>query len=243
MYMKYVYKKHDRLRKRKIIRYSGLGISIFGIFMLLYISFPLLSWALVFEPAFAANDMQSPIPKSTVLGADSIRTLIANAVNSVSTDYTNAETWFPSYIVERSKDERIITTYNISIPKLNVKYANVSTIDTDLAKHLVHYPGTALPGKVGNAVIFGHSTLPSLFNPTDYKTIFAKAHTLKIGDTFLVTSNAKEYSYVIDSITITTPEDTSIFSQPSDGSYVTLVTCTPPGTTWKRLIIKAKLNK
>ena len=25
-------------------------------------------------------------------------------------------------------------------------------------------------------------------------------------------------------------------------SYLTLVTCTPPGTTWKRLIIKAKLE-
>jgi len=27
-----------------------------------------------------------------------------------------------------------------------------------------------------------------------------------------------------------------------DNSYITLVTCTPPGTTWKRLVIRASLD-
>ncbi len=239
--MPYIYKKHDKQKTRKKVRYAGLSLFVFGLMLLLYISFPLISWAFIFEPAFASGSMQSPIPRATVLHKDAIKTLIASAVDSFSKDYTDAQNWFPSYVLHKEKTDSIITTYNLSIPKIGVKYANVSTVDTDLSKHLVHYPGTPLPSKKGNAVIFGHSTLPGLFNPTDYKTIFAKAHTLKIGDTFLITMNAKEYNYQIENITITTPDDTSIFFQMTDASYLTLVTCTPPGTTWKRLIIKAKL--
>lgn len=91
-------------------------------------------------------------------------------------------------------------------------------------------------------MIFGHSTLPQLFDPTNYKAIFATLHTLKAGDTFEVTVDDTSYSYKIFSISITTPDDMNIFSQSYDNSYITLVTCTPPGTIWKRLVIRASLE-
>ena len=49
--------------------------------------------------------------------------------------------------------------------------------------------------------------------------------------------------YKIFNIRIVEQTDTYIFEQNYDNSYLTLVTCTPPGTIWKRLIIKAKLEK
>jgi sortase A len=180
----------------------------------------------------------------TVLSAGNIQTLLSSAVDSLNIDYTNARNWFPQYRPALGTSiPPVITTFNISIPKLGVKYANVSTIDTDLSHHLVLYPGTVIPPNKGNAVIFGHSTIPSWFNPSDYKTIFATVHTLKVGDQIYTTVNAKEYLYTIVSITITTPDDTTMFAQDSDGSYLTLITCTPPGTTWRRLIIKAKFEQ
>lgn len=237
---KTLYFKNDKRIFRKIFRCLGLIIFISGFFFLIYIVYPLISWQLYFEPIFSSNKLQLPIPKSTLLTPDVIKSLYSNAVDSVNVDYANAQNWFPHYKSKLKYDNQNVTTYNISIPKLNIKYANVSTIDTDLSKHLVHYPGTAFPPDNGNVVIFGHSTLPNLFNPSDYKTIFAKIHNLVNGDKIIITINAQEFTYKIFSINITTPDDTTVFTQEIDNSYLTLITCTPPGTTWKRLIVKAR---
>src|SRR5690606_26351929 len=129
-----------------------------------------------------------------------------------------------------------------SIPKLKIENAIVSTRDYDLEQHLVQYFGTAIPGENGTAVIFGHSTLPSWFDPKNYKTIFATLHTIKTGDEIFITVNGATYKYKIFSILITDPEDTNILSQSYDNSYITIVTCTPPGTIWKRLIVRAALE-
>ncbi|MDO8639815.1 MAG: sortase, partial [bacterium] len=77
----------------------------------------------------------------------------------------------------------------------------------------------------------------------DYKTIFATLHTIKINDEIFVSIEGVSYKYNIYNIIIVDPTDTSIFTQTVDDSYLTLVTCTPPGTIWKRLIVKARLQK
>lgn len=243
--MSQIYTKKNPGQLRKIIRYTGLAVSVISSICLLYIIFPFISWKVFFEPVFASGNIESPIPKTSVLTKDSIKTLFSSAYDAFSIDYSDARNWFPKLNTAQDykADPGIITTFNISIPKLRIKFANVSTIDTDLSKHLILYPGTAVPPDTGNAVILGHSTLPSWFNPHDYKTIFATAHTLKAGDSIYTTVNAKEYEYKVETINVTTPDDTDIFIQTNDGSYLTILTCTPPGTTWKRLVIKAKLIK
>ncbi len=131
----------------------------------------------------------------------------------------------------------------MSIPAIDIKDAIVSTNDYDLSKHLVNYQGTSTPPNLGNSVIFGHSTLPQLYDPTDYKTIFANVLKLKIGDDIFTNVNGVKYNYKIFNIYVVDANDTSIFTQTYDNSYITIVTCTPPGTVWKRLIIKARLEK
>jgi len=39
------------------------------------------------------------------------------------------------------------------------------------------------------------------------------------------------------------PEDLSILEQRFDDSYLTLVTCVPPGTYLRRLVVRARLVK
>ena len=92
-------------------------------------------------------------------------------------------------------------------------------------------------------MIFGHSTLPQLFNAKDYKTIFANAYKLKNGDIIYATVKGVKYSYKIFKTIVVDPSDTSALEQDYDNSYLTLVTCTPPGTTWKRLVIKSRLER
>jgi sortase A len=42
-------------------------------------------------------------------------------------------------------------------------------------------------------------------------------------------------------IFVVDPNDFGVLDQDKDGSYLTLITCTPPGTYLKRLVVKAKL--
>src|SRR5207245_4562774 len=82
-------------------------------------------------------------------------------------------------------------------------------------------------------VIFGHSTLPQLYNPNDYKTIFAHVHQLQTGDEFLVNIANITYTYKIFSITVVKPDDTSSIEQMLDDSYLIIINFTSPVTILK----------
>jgi sortase A len=212
-----------------------------GFSICLYFFFPLISYQLFLANNFENGNIEVPIPKYLVVKNNgSIGDLISNGFGALSTDYTDARNWYPD--LRTNSNALKINSYKLSIPKLKIENAEVATKDYDLSRHLVQYFGTSLPGENGTAVIFGHSTLPQLFDPKNYNAIFATLHTLKIGDELIINIDGVVRRYKIFSITITNPEDTNILSQTYDSSYVTLVTCTPPGTVWKRLIVRASLD-
>lgn len=238
------YIKKDTRKVRKVIRLIGLCLSLSGLIFGIYFFFPLISWKLYLDPVFASQTFVTPIPKTTIITKDYIQSLWLNTARSMQTLYdSNAQNWLPGSQYKEMQIARQVSYYLISIPKLNIQNAVVSTIDTDLTSHLINFPGTAIPPGKGNAAVFGHSTLPQLFDVKNYKTIFATVHTLVIGDTISVTANNLTYSYKIYSISIVDATDTSYLSQDTNDSYLTIITCTPPGTTWKRLIIRSRLEK
>ena len=238
-----VYKKAKTRNIRKIIRFFGLGISLSGLIFGMYVFFPLFSWEVYLKPAFANQSFAAPIPKTTIVTQEYIQDLIKNTASSFRTvAYNNSQDWLPASYKDMQVQEQV-SLYTLSIPKLNITGATGSTIDNDLSQHLVHFPGTAVPPNKGNAAVFGHSTLPQLYDPKNYKTIFANILNVKVGDTFLVTVNNTLYTYKVIDISIVEADDDSYLTQQYDGSYLTIITCTPPGTTWKRLIIKSKLEK
>jgi len=231
---KYYYKKHAKQNSKKHLRLTSGFLLLIGISIILYALFPIVSWQIYFQPVFASQDITLSIPRANI---------VELAKNSIDvTDYAKAENWFKNFNPGSKKSQVDTPFYTISVPKIKIKEAVVSTIDTNLEKHLVNYQGTGVPGKNGNAVIFGHSTLPQLFNPKDYKTIFANAYMLSNGDLIYATLNGVTYTYRIFKITVVDPENSSALVQDYNNSYLTLVTCTPPGTTWKRLIVKAVLE-
>lgn len=238
---KYYYKKSSSKYLKKIVRLVSIGIFIFGILISFYIFSPLILWQVYFVPAFASQILTSPIPRSTVVNTYTIQNLVTSTANNLKgVDYTDARNWFPDF--KSPQNLKGLSSYTLSIPKLLIKDSVVSTDDYDLSKHLVNYAGTAVPPNNGTAVIFGHSTLPQFFNPKDYKTIFATVYKLKAGDEIIVNVSGISYTYVVYNISVVEPDDISVFVQNYDDSYLTLVTCTPPGTTWKRLLTKAHLK-
>lgn len=232
------YKRPSKQSLKNTVKILSFSILFIGLSVLLYVFFPLLSWQIYFAPVFANQNLNSPIPKANILTEGAISSLLRLSSN-MNVDYTNAENWFPKYRFEKGAKSQ---TYFLSIPKLKIRDAIVSTNDNDLTSHLVHYGGTAIPPSKGTAVIFGHSTLPQLFDVKNYKTIFATLYKLQNGDEILLNIDGVDYRYVVYEISVVEPTDNSVFEQNYNDSFLTLVTCTPPGTVWKRLLVKAKLK-
>lgn len=236
-----LYIKTKKRGRKKYVKALGVFLILIGIVCSFYFFFPVLSYEIFLSKNFAKGDLEIPIPKREIVkGSFSLGSLVGASITSLISDFTDARNWYPG--LARDTKTHSLDKYFMSIPKLRIENAEISTKDYDLTSHLVQYFGTSIPGERGTAVIFGHSTLPHLFDSKNYKTIFATLHTIKIGDEIFTTVNGLTYKYKIFSIVITDPEDTNMFSQSFDNSYITLVTCTPPGTTWKRLIVRATLD-
>ncbi len=112
-------------------------------------------------------------------------------------------------------------------------------IQSGLQGGVVHYPGTARPGKPGNFFLTGHSSYYP-WAPGDYKSVFARLHDLNVGDEYWVFYNGDRYRYIVDSKKEIKPSDVSVLDQPVDERTGTLMTCTPVGTTLRRLILSAQ---
>lgn len=133
----------------------------------------------------------------------------------------------------------------ISIPKINVQAPVIyepSVKEADVQKALeggvVHYGNTAVPGQNGNAAIFGHSS-NDWWEPGNYKFVFVLLDKLVVGDRFTIDYQSRRYTYEVTGSKVVEPTDLSVL-KPTTEPTVTLITCTPPGTSLRRLVITAK---
>ncbi|KKW09990.1 MAG: Sortase family protein [Microgenomates group bacterium GW2011_GWC1_49_7] len=220
--------------RRRASRRVSFGLMGLGGIILAWVAWPILSFSLASGDLFSQT--VTPIAESKNLSP-----VVFAAGDPGIADFTNANAWFPT--APQKKVVTAVNSYTISIPKLKIVDAEVLIGVDDLSKSLIHYGGTGLPGEYGNTVIFGHSTLPQFFNPKSYKTIFSTLPTLEEGDQIDVTYDGISYTYIVYELTVSDPSDLSALEQRFDDSYLTLITCVPPGTYWQRLHVKAKLER
>lgn len=138
--------------------------------------------------------------------------------------------------------------FGIVIPKINANARIIANVDAGnyeeyskaLKEGVAHARGTVFPGMKGNVYLFAHST-DNLFNVGRYNAIFYLLKELEKDDEVVLYFENKKYKYTVTEKSIINPDQTDIiFQQNKDIEEVTLQTCYPPGTTWKRLIVKAK---
>jgi len=199
---------------------------------------PIVNYQIRYAPGFAK--IHSPVPeqeRSFLLGSP------LAAAEEEGKDYTLISSWFVDEAKVKKVSSAKIIYYNLSIPKLKVDDAVVYIGGEDLKKSLIHYSETAMPGSYGNTVVFGHSVLPQFFDPNNYLTIFSTLYKLGKNDDILVYYDGIEYRYKVESLFEVSPNDLSVLEQRFDGKYLTLITCSPPGTYLRRLIIRAKLEE
>ncbi|MDT7572170.1 MAG: sortase [Actinomycetota bacterium] len=111
----------------------------------------------------------------------------------------------------------------------------------DLKRGPGHYPGTALPGVVGNMVISGHRTT--------YGAPFNRVDELKPGDAIVLETRDTWFTYRVTSEQVVSPTAVEV-TYPVPGNktamptkrLLTLTTCNPKYSAKQRLIVHAILD-
>ena len=132
-----------------------------------------------------------------------------------------------------------IPSLEITAPVVYVDEKGEKAYQDALQHGVVHYPGTARPGQAGNFFVTGHSSYYPLAKG-DYKSVFARLHELESGDEYWVYFGGDKHRYVVRSKKEVQPTDVTVLDQPVDARVATLMTCTPIGTTLRRLIVRAE---
>lgn len=122
----------------------------------------------------------------------------------------------------------------LSIPKIHLEVPVFEgTDDVTLDRGVGRITGTARPGQTGNLGIAGHRD-----------GFFRGLKDVTKGDEIKLSLPDREETYVIDQITVVTPQDVSVL-QPRPVSSITLVTCFPfyfVGSAPERYIVSASLR-
>ncbi|MCL2095041.1 sortase [Candidatus Saccharibacteria bacterium] len=136
------------------------------------------------------------------------------------------------------------------IPKIGVNVPVTMGVDgfshadqMEAMRHGVFHfsiPGAnAYPGEFGNFAISGHSSNDA-FTRGDYKFIFARLEQLEEGDKIFVHHEGVRYTYVVRSDKTVLPSDSQALLIGNNTRTLTLITCTPLGTSRYRLLVFAE---
>jgi sortase A len=174
---------------------------------------------------FAAAQSQAPAA-STSSGATSTGTSAAEPYKKAP----DGDVIYPK--VTQGSAETVLY-----VPRLgkNYHYVVVEGVGRDdLKKGPGHYPGTALPGQLGNLVVSGHRTT--------YLAPFNRFDELKPGDPVIFEMADGWYTYTVTGTEIVDPTATWVINNPfpdkrAVGRSFTFTTCNPKYSARQRLVV------
>ncbi len=167
--------------------------------------------------------------------------LMAYVAPSAGSVATSIEAVDPNVTQSVSPEPRLL------IPKLNIDVPVAFNISTDDVGEAMNHgvaqfsiPGAnALPGQIGNLVISGHSA-GDIYSSNPYKFIFSGLERLENGDLLYINYNSTRYTYQMVRREVVEPTDVDALIYDTDKPILTLITCTPLGTSRYRLLITAE---
>jgi LPXTG-site transpeptidase (sortase) family protein len=131
-----------------------------------------------------------------------------------------------------------IAKINVHAPVIYEPSISEAAIQKALQSGVVHYGNTAAPGQIGNVAIFGHSS-NDWWEPGDFKFVFVLLDKLAPGDQITMDYQSQRYTYEVTSSTVVEPTNVAVLNKTAEPT-LTLITCTPPGTSLRRLVVTAK---
>lgn len=141
-------------------------------------------------------------------------------------------------------------TFGIVIPRIganapviaNVDATNPTEYQQALAHGIAHAKGSVFPGRIGTMFLFSHSSADFL-TATRYNSVFYLLDKLETGDAVYAILNGKSYLYRVTEKHVVAPSDTMPMTRRADRPELTLMTCWPPGTSLKRLVVTAVMDR
>jgi len=225
-------------RANQIIRVSGEILITLGVIIFLFIGYELWFTGLYTQHAQSALNKQL---KSEWNAAAATPAAPASATPSAGPSASSVPSSPPSVAEVLLPGDAVGI---IRIPRLGASYgyAIVEGVSTDdLKKGPGHYPGSALPGGVGNFVISGHRTT--------YLAPFNGLGNLVVGDAIVIETRDTYDTYRVTKTEVVLPTQVGVVLPVPDKPHakptqalITLTTCTPKYSASHRLVVEGVLE-
>ena len=126
--------------------------------------------------------------------------------------------------------QAIVKIGEIHIPKIGLVHPVYEGVTLTVIDHGPgHWPGSAVPGQLGNSVFAGHRVTHS--HP------FRRIHEMAPGDDIIFKMQNGTFTYKMTGHQIVTPKDVHIVNPTTDAT-VTLFACHPPGSARQRYVVR-----
>ena len=135
--------------------------------------------------------------------------------------------------VEDGSTDPVVVLGQIEIPRLELDrtlYEGIRLSTFDLGPG--HWPGSAMPGELGNVVVAGHRVSGN----QDFRDI----DQLTSGDEVIFTTDAGRHAYRVMSTEIVDPDALRVVDQ-TYAKTATLFACHPPGSVAQRIVVHLEL--
>ncbi len=136
--------------------------------------------------------------------------------------------------------------FGIVIPKISanakvlpeVSWKDSAVYQRALTQGVAHAKGTAHPGEDGNIFIFAHSGV-DFYEANRYNAVFYLIGKLEPDDAVYLFYQGKRLEYRVREVKIVSAEEVGYLTGDKKKRTLTLMTCWPAGTTYKRLVVVA----
>ena len=203
------------------VRFTGYLFLLTGILGLIIFFFPIIQAELDYR--FGVID-PSPTPKPIGFGDITATSQPEHMIIPTSTDF--------GIVIEKiNANARVIPEVSVISER---EYSEA------LKLGVAHAKGSNFPGEVGNIYLFSHST-DAPWNIIRYNAVFYLLRELKEGDKIVMFYKGRRFDYIVFDKVVVNSNETTYLTNKYDKSVLTLQTCDPPGTTFRRLLVRAKL--
>ena len=195
--------------------------------------------------AAATSTTARPKPTTTVRATTTTRPKPTTTTSTSTTHAptTTSTTLAPTTVPEtlpvpeappepRAK-EAVVELGRIELPSIGVDKPMFEGVSLTVLDHGPgHWPGTAMPGHVGNVVIGGHRT--------SHDKPFRHIDDLAPGDEVVFTTSEGRFVYTVTSTEVVYPDAIWIIDQ-TQAYTATLFACHPVGSTKQRLVVHLEM--
>lgn len=163
-----------------------------------------------------------------------------------------------NYQLEKSQGEQAVKReikpvdrqFGIVIPKIranakiipNVDPYNADDYQLALTQGIAHAQLTVFPGETGNVFLFSHSSV-NFLEARKYNSVFYLLYRMEKGDEIDLYRNGGKFKYIVTRIKTVGADEVKYLQGEGPKKTVTLMTCWPPGTTYKRLLVIGELQE